>query len=97
MIYYNIDNQEKVAVQMFSFNVFRIGNYFAGELIKTEAEVKVGRLKNGRGAGKVEAMEEMIKGGDMVLDWICRLCSMIFESGVKFEDWRSFDCFTVQF
>ena len=51
----------------------------------------MGRLKN-------EVMEEMIKGGgDMVLDWICRLCSMIFESGVKFEDWRSFDCFTVQF
>ena len=45
MIYYNIDNQEQVAVHMCSFNVFRIENYFAGELTKNEAEVQVGRLK----------------------------------------------------
>ena len=43
--YYNINNQEQVAFHMCSFNVFRIENYLAAELIKTEAEVKVGRLK----------------------------------------------------
>ena len=32
----------------------------------------------------------MIKGGnDMLMDWICRLCSKTFESGVMPEDWRS--------
>ena len=32
----------------------------------------------------------MIKGGgDIVVDWIWRLCSRVFESGVVPEDWRS--------
>ena len=32
----------------------------------------------------------MIKGGgDIVGDWIWRLCNMTFESGVLLEDWRS--------
>ena len=32
----------------------------------------------------------MIKGGDdMVVDWIWRLCNMVFESGVVPEDCRS--------
>ena len=33
---------------------------------------------------------EMVKsGGDMVVNWIWRLCNMAFESGVVPEDWRS--------
>ena len=33
----------------------------------------------------------MVKGeGDMVVDWIWRLCNLAFESGVVPEDWRSF-------
>ena len=32
----------------------------------------------------------MIKGGDdRVVDWIWRLCNMVFESRVVPEDWRS--------
>ena len=32
----------------------------------------------------------MIKGGgDRVVDWIWRLCNMVFESGVVPDDWRS--------
>ena len=32
----------------------------------------------------------MIKGeGERVVDWIWRLCNMIYKSGVVLEDWRS--------
>ena len=31
----------------------------------------------------------MIKGGDMVVDLIWRLCNVAFENGVAPEDWRS--------
>ena len=32
----------------------------------------------------------MIKGGgDRVVDWIWRLCKMVFESGVVPKNWRS--------
>ena len=55
------------------------GNYFRGELIrKTEVEVTVGKLKNGKTANKDKVTGEMVKGGgDMGLDWIWRLCSMV--------------------
>ena len=50
----------------------------------------MGKLKNGKVAGKDEVTREMIKGGgNRVLDWIRRLCNMAFESGVVPEDWRS--------
>ena len=47
------------------------GNYFRGERIrKAEVEVRVGKLKNGKAAGKDEITREMIKGGgDRVVDW----------------------------
>ena len=52
--------------------------------------MRVGKLKNGKAAGKDEIKGEMIKsGGDRVVDWILRLCTMAFESGVVPEDWRS--------
>ena len=50
----------------------------------------MGKLKNGKGAGKDEVKGEMIKGGgNRVVDWIWRLCNIAFESGVLLEDWRS--------
>ena len=50
----------------------------------------MGKLKNGKIAGKDEITGEMIKGGgDKVVDWIWKLCNMAFESDVVFEDWRS--------
>ena len=46
-------------------------------------ELRVGKLKNGKAAGKNEITGEMIKGGgDRVVDWIWRLCNMTFENGV---------------
>ena len=40
--------------------------------------------------GKYEVKGEMIKGeDDSVVDWIWRLCNMVFESGGVPKDWRS--------
>ena len=45
----------------------------------------MGKLKNGKGAGKDEITGEMLKGrGDRVVD-----CNMAFENDVVPEDWRS--------
>ena len=62
---------------------------FEGEPIGiAEVQVRVCKLKNGKGAGKDEITGEMLKGrGDRVVDWIWRLCNMAFESGVVPEDW----------
>ena len=66
------------------------GNYFVGEPIRrTEVEVRIGKFKNGKEAGKNNVTKEMIKGsGDRVVDWIWRLCNMAFESVIVPEDWR---------
>ena len=88
---YNIDTQEQVAVHMCGFDRIQRGKDFGGEPIgRPKVEVKVGKLKNGKAAGKDEITGEMIKGGgDRVLDWIWRQYSFAFESGVVSEDWRS--------
>ena len=50
---YNIDTQRQVRVHMCSFDGIRKGNYFGGEQIRRAAvEVRLGKLKNGKGAGK---------------------------------------------
>ena len=47
----------------------------------------MGKLKNRKAKGNDEVTGEMIEDkGDMVVDWIWRLCNMAFESGVKPED-----------
>ena len=52
---YNIDTQEKVAVHMCGFGGVQRGNYFGGELIRRmEVEVRVGKFKKGKVAGKDE-------------------------------------------
>ena len=68
---------------MCGFDGIRRGNYFEREPIgRSEVEVRVGKLKNGKDPGKYEITGEMIKGGDhRVVDWIW--------SGVVAEDWRS--------
>ena len=49
----------------------------------------MGKLKNGKAAGKDEFTGEMIKdGGDRVVDWFWRLCNMAFGIGGVPEDWR---------
>ena len=76
---------------MCGFDGVHRGTYFGGELIrKTGVEVGVRKLKNGKAAGKDQVTGEMIKGGGhRVLDWIWKLCNMVFESTVVPEDWRS--------
>ena len=50
----------------------------------------MGKLKNRNAAGKNEVTGDMVKGGgNMVVDWIWRLCNIDFESGVVSEDRRS--------
>ena len=75
---------------MCGYDGVRRGNYFGGKPIrKIEVEEKVKKLKNGKTAGKDEVTEEMIKsGGDVVVNWIWKLCNMAFESDVP-EDLRS--------
>ena len=73
---------------MCGFDRVQRGNYFRGEPIRrTEVEVRVGNLKNGKASGKNEVTGEMLKGGgNKVVDWILRLCNMAFQSGVVLED-----------
>ena len=85
---YNIDTQEHVAVHMCGFDGVRRGKHLGGEPIRrTEIEVRVGKLKNGKATGKNDFTGEIIKGGgDRVVDWIWRLCNLAFENGVVPED-----------
>ena len=82
-----MDAKEQVAVRMCYFDGIRRGNCFGGKPIKrNEVEVKVRKLKNGNAACKGEVTGEMIIGeGDMVVDWILRLCNMAYESDVVQE------------
>ena len=75
---------------MYDFDGIQRGNYFEGKPIgRAEVEVRMGKLKNGKAAGKDEITGEIIKDGDdRVVDWIWRICNMAFESGVVPEDWR---------
>ena len=52
---YNVDTQEQVAVHMCSFDGVRKGNYIGGESVgRSDFEVRVGKLKNGKSAAKDE-------------------------------------------
>ena len=70
------------------FDGIQRGNYFEIETIRrTEVEVRVGKLKNGKAVGKYKFTGDMVKDrGDMVIDWIGRMCNMAFESGAVPED-----------
>ena len=58
----NIYTHEQVAVHMCGFDGIRRGNYFGGKPIgKAEVEGRVGKLKNGKAAGKDDITGEMIK------------------------------------
>ena len=69
---HNIVIQEEVAVRMCGFDGARRGDYFGGEPIgRAEAEVRVGKIKKSKAAGKGEITGEMIQGGgDRVVNWI---------------------------
>ena len=86
-----IDTQEHFAVLMCGFDGIRISNCIGGETIgRAEVEMGVGKLKNGKAVSKDEITGEIIKGGGgRVVGLMWRLCSMVFESCVVPEDWRS--------
>ena len=67
---YNIDIQKQIAVHMWGFDGIQRGNYFGREPSRrAEVEVRVGTLMNGKGTGKDEITQEIIKsGGDRVVD-----------------------------
>ena len=77
----------EIAVHMCDFDGVQRGNYFEEEvIIKTEREAKVRKLKNGMAAGKDEVTGEMInRRSNRVVDWLWRICSMVF-SGVVPDD-----------
>ena len=53
-------------------------------------EVRVGKFKNGKVAGKDEiTVTSTFYQFFIVVDWIWRLCNMTSESDVVPEDWRS--------
>ena len=50
---FNTDSHEQVAIHMCDFDGVRRCNYFGGEPTRrTEVEVRVGKLKNGKAAAK---------------------------------------------
>ena len=50
---YNVDTQEHVAIHICSFDEILRGNYFGGEPIwRAEVEVRDGKFKNWKAAGK---------------------------------------------
>ena len=76
---------------MYGFDGVRRENCFGEKRnTRTEVEVRMRKIKNGKAAGKDEVTGEMIRGGgDSVVDWILRLCKIVFENGVVPEDSRS--------
>ena len=53
---------KQVAVHTFGFDGVRRGNYFGGKPIRrTDVEIRVGKLKNGKATGKIEVTVGMIK------------------------------------
>ena len=59
---YNIDTQKQVAGHMCGFHVIWRGNYIEGKVNgRVEIEVRAGKLKHGKDAGKDEITGEMIK------------------------------------
>ena len=78
-----VDSQKQVAIRMCGFNGVHRGNYFRGEMIKTELQVRVRKINN----GKYDVKEKILKvEGDMVVDWIRRMCNIPFGSGVVLKE-----------
>ena len=83
------DTQEHVAVHMYGFR--DVERYL---FWRTSYEEWGGseneNLKNGKSAGEAWVTREIVKGmGELVIEWIWKLCNIGFESGVVPEDGRS--------
>ena len=72
------------------FDGARRNRYFGDEVISKEEVMGIVRkLKNGKSAGIDEITGQMIKnGGEMVIDWIGKLCKNAFMEGIVSRDWR---------
>ena len=73
---------------MCRFDGIQRGKCFGGEPVRrTEVEVRMGKFKSRKAAGKdeVSGLMKMV-GGDMGVNWIWRLCNMSFEYVVLLED-----------
>src|SRR5678815_1118760 len=88
---HNIGSNEEVIVNGCGFDGARRNRYFGDEVIsKEEVMGRARKLKNGKSAGIDEITGEMIKnGGEMVIEWIWKLCNKAFMEGIVSNDWRS--------
>src|SRR5678815_3272518 len=76
---YNINSNEEVIVNVCGFDGTRRKRYFGDEVISMEEVMGRVRKLNGKPAGIDEITGEMIKnGGEMVIDWIWKLCNKAF-------------------
>ena len=82
-----MNTQVQAAVHMCGFNSIQRGE----PIRRTEVQVRVERLKNGKAAGKNKITGEIIKGGGGDNGGGLDLQTGVwnFESGVMAEDWRS--------
>ena len=65
-------------------------NRLQSHVWRTEVEVRVRKIRNEKATGKSEVIGEVVKGGGQIMtDWIWKLCNMAFESRVVPEDWRA--------
>src|SRR5678815_4221110 len=85
-----IGSNEEVIVNVCGFDGARRNRYFGDEVISKEEVIgRVRKLKNGKSAGIDEITGEMIKkGGEMVIDWILKLCNKAFMEGIVPRDGR---------
>ena len=65
---YDTDTQEQVAFYMYSVEgIQKVNQFKENPIRKTEVEVRVGKLKNGKAEGKDEVTEEMIMSGGNIM------------------------------
>jgi hypothetical protein len=84
-----VGSSDEVIVNVSGFGSIRRNRYFGDELISREEVVaRVRKLKNGKSAGIDGITGEMIKnGGEIVIDWIWKLCNKAFVEGIVPKDW----------
>src|SRR5678816_1679135 len=87
---HNINSNDEVIVNVCGFDGARRNRYFGDKVIsKEEVMGRVRKLKNGKSAVIDEITGEMIKNeGEMVIDWIWKLCNKAFIEGIVPRDWR---------
>ena len=71
---HHVDTEELVIVHIWGFDGAIRGIYWGGEPIsRTKLEIRLEKLEKSR--------------GELVINWVLKLCIMTFESDVAPEDW----------